>query len=150
MDQESPSQRMWALPSWLLNQTARRGNKLVGEALGRPGIKTQYGVLACIEEFGPISQAALGRALGFDRGDLVTVLNELEREGLAVRAPDERDRRRNAISITPAGVETLHSLDDQVNAAQETLVEPLSPTERAELVTLLQRLLEHHHGYRPR
>jgi len=150
MQEESPSKRMWVLPTWLLNQTASRGNKLVADALGRPGRKTHYGVLAGIEEFGPISQAALGRALGFDRGDLVTVLNDLEREGLAVRAPDEQDRRRNAISITTAGVETLHALDDQVNSAQDALVEPLSPAERAQLTTLLQRLLEHHNGYPPR
>lgn len=144
-----PSKRMWALPSWQLNQAASRANKLVGEAFGRPGAKRSYGVLAGIEEFGPISQAALSRALGIDRSDIVSTLNELERDGLAVRAPDEQDRRRNAIRITPAGVEALHALDDEVNGAQDALMEPLSTAERAQLSSLLQRLLTHHHGWRP-
>ncbi len=144
-----PSKRMWTLPSWLLNQAASRANKLVGEAFGRPGAKRNYGVLAGIEEFGPISQAELGRVLGIDRSDIVGTLNELERGGLAVRTPDERDRRRNAIRITPAGIEALHALDEQVNAAQDALVEPLSAAERAQLSDLLHRLLEHHYGWRP-
>lgn len=144
-----PSRRMWALPSWLLNQAASRANKLVGEAFGRPGAKRNYGVLAGIEEFGPISQADLSRRLGIDRSDIVGTLNELEQEGLAVRAPDEHDRRRNAIRITPAGTEALHALDDEVNRAQDALMEPLSAAERAQLDDLLHRLLEHHYGWRP-
>jgi MarR family transcriptional regulator, lower aerobic nicotinate degradation pathway regulator len=146
---ETPSRRMWALPSWQLNQAASRANKLVGEAFGRPGVKRSYGVLAGIEEFGPISQAALGRTLGIDRSDIVATLNRLVDDGLAVRAPDERDRRRNAIRITPAGIAALHALDAQVDAAQEALVAPLSPAERAQLSELLHRLLHHHFGWRP-
>jgi DNA-binding MarR family transcriptional regulator len=146
----TPSKRMWALPSWQLNQAASRANKLVGEAFGRPGAKRGYGVLAGIEEFGPISQAALSRTLGIDRSDIVSTLNELERDGLAVRAPDEQDRRRNAIRITPAGIQALHALDEEVNRAQEALMEPLSETERAQLSALLHRLLTHHNGWEPR
>lgn len=144
-----PSRRMWALPSWLLNQAASRANKLVGDAFGRPGAKRNYGVLAGIGEFGPLSQADLSRRLGIDRSDIVGALNELERDGLAVRAPDERDRRRNAIRITPEGVEALHALDEVVNRAQDALMEPLSADERAQLEALLQRLLRHHYGWRP-
>jgi MarR family transcriptional regulator, lower aerobic nicotinate degradation pathway regulator len=140
---------MWALPSWQLNQAASRANKLVGEAFGRPGIKRSYGVLAGIEEFGPQSQAALSRMLGIDRSDIVSTLNELERDGLAVREPDVHDRRRNAIRITPAGTAALRALDEDVNRAQDALLEPLTAAERAQLSALLQRLLTHHHGWRP-
>lgn len=146
---ETPSKRMWALPSWQLNQAASRANKLVGEAFGRPGVKRSYGVLAGIEEFGPISQAALSRTLGIDRSDIVSTLNQLVGDGLAVREPDEQDRRRNAVRITPAGVEALHELDAQVDAAQEALVAPLSDEERAQLGELLHRLLQHHYGWQP-
>ena len=79
----------------------------------------------------------------------MATLNELERDGLAVRAPDEHDRRRNAIRITPAGIEALHALDGQVNAAQDALVEPLTAAERAQLGALLHRMLEHLYGWRP-
>jgi DNA-binding MarR family transcriptional regulator len=145
-----PSQRLWRLPSWLLNQVAARANRLVSGQFGRPGVRTRYAVLAGLAEFGPISQAELGRRLGIDRSDIVAVLNDLERDGFALRAPDESDRRRNAIRITPAGNHALHSLDDQVNAAQDALLEALSPPEREQLNELLQRILEHHDGYQCR
>lgn len=142
----APSRRLWRLPSWLLNNAASRANRLVNR-FGGPGIRIRYAVLAGLDEFGPISQAELGRRLGIDRSDIVAVLNDLERERLALRAPDESDRRRNAIRITPAGSRALHALDDQIYAAQDALLEPLSPGERTQLNHLLQRLLEHHAGY---
>jgi DNA-binding MarR family transcriptional regulator len=104
-------------------------------------------VLAGLEEFGPISQAELGRRLGIDRSDMVSTLNALAAEGLVVRAPDEGDRRRNAIRVTPAGISTLFALDDRLAQAQAALLEPLAPPERAQFTRLLQRLLEHHTGY---
>lgn len=143
----APSQRLWNLTSWLLNQAASQANRLVADHFGRPGVRARYAVLAGLEEFGPLSQAALSRRLGMDRGDLVAVLNDLEREELARRAPDESDRRRNAIRITPAGSRALHSLDGQVDAAQDEFLRPLAPDERAQIVGLLHRLLEHHVGY---
>jgi MarR family transcriptional regulator, lower aerobic nicotinate degradation pathway regulator len=146
----APSQRLWRLPSWLLNQVAARANRLVGERFERPGVRIRYAVLAGLDEFGPISQAGLGRRLGIDRSDIVAVLNDLERERFVLRAPDENDRRRNAIRITPGGTHALNTLDDLVNAAQDTLLEPLSPAERGQLNELLQRLLEHHAGYQCR
>ncbi|MDQ3153303.1 MAG: MarR family transcriptional regulator [Actinomycetota bacterium] len=143
----APSQRLWRLSSWLLNNAASRANRLVSR-FGGPGVRIRYAALAGLDEFGPISQAELGRRLGIDRSDIVAVLNDLEHEGLALRAPDENDRRRNAIRITPAGTAALHVLDDQIDAAQDALVEPLSPDERVQLNQLLQRLLEYHAGYR--
>jgi DNA-binding MarR family transcriptional regulator len=95
-----------------------------------------------------LAQADLSRRLGIDSGDIVGTLNELERDGLAVRAPDDRDRRRNAIRITPAGIDALHALDDDVNQAQNALMEPLSAAERAQLNALLHCLLQHHYGWR--
>lgn len=142
-----PSRRLWRLPSWLLNHVAAHGNRLVRGSFGRPGVRTRYAILAGIDEFGPISQAELGRRLGIDRSDIVAVLNDLERDGFARRAPDEKDSRRNSIRITPAGTHSLHALDAQVNAAQDALLAPLSHAERAQFNELLQRLLEHHAGY---
>lgn len=146
----APSQRLWRLPSWLLNQAAAHANRLVSNQFRQPGVRTRYAVLAGLDEFGPISQAGLGRRLGMDRSDVVAVLNDLEREGLALRTPHETDRRSNAIRITPAGTSAMHTIDDQVNAAQDALLEPLAPAERRQLNELLQRLLQHHAGYQHR
>lgn len=145
---QTPSSRLWVLPSWLLNQVASYANRLVGAAFGRPGRRLHYAVLAGLDEFGPISQAALSRRLGVDGSDLVSALKDLETDHLVVRSPDALDRRRNAISITDAGLATLHELDAAVLSTAPELLAPLSTEEQAQFVSLLQRVLAHHSGWR--
>jgi DNA-binding MarR family transcriptional regulator len=141
---DGPPERLWRLSTWLLSKVANRGFRLVVDRVGGAKTTAYYAVLATLDAFGPTSQATLGRRLGFDRSDIVAVLDGLEREGLAVRTPDDRDRRRNAITITPEGAHALRRLDDLVADAQEALLEPLSPAERRQLVSLLRRLYAHH------
>jgi MarR family transcriptional regulator, lower aerobic nicotinate degradation pathway regulator len=145
-DRLIPPERLWRLSSWLLSHSAGRAYRLVVERFGSPNVRTNYAILAGLEEFGPISQAELGRRLGVDRSDIVGVLNELEQDGLAKRAPDDHDPRRNAITITPEGARVLRELDDALKDAHEALLEPLSAQERRELNALLQRLVEYHFG----
>jgi DNA-binding MarR family transcriptional regulator len=135
---------MWRLHSWLLNQAAAHANRLVTAEFGRPGLRSRYPVLAGLNEFGPISQAELSRRLGYDRSDLVAVLNDLEHDGLALREPDATDRRRNAIRITSAGAKELVGLDDKVQRGQDALLAPLTEAERDQLAALLRRLVLHH------
>lgn len=139
-----PCQRLWVLTSWLLNQSASQANRMVGESLGRPGLRRRYAVLAGLDEFGPISQAALSRRLGLDRSDLVAALNELEGLGFALRAADQADQRRNTIRITPEGSDELERLDPLVLSAQDTLLAPLSAEQRGQLNQLLQLVLRRH------
>ena len=129
----------------MLSRLAGRSYRLVVDHLTSAGVRRDhYAILAALEEFGPVSQATLARRLGIDRSDVVAVLNDLERDGLALRDPDTHDRRRNAIRITAAGSGTLRSLDVLVDEAQGALLEPLSARERRQFNDLLQRLVEHH------
>jgi DNA-binding MarR family transcriptional regulator len=75
---------------------------------------------------------------------VAAAVNELARRGLAVRAPDPADRRRNVISITPVGAAHLRRLDELLDGAQDELLAPLSPAERQQLIGLLNRILDHH------
>ena len=70
--------------------------------------------------------------------------DNLARRGLAVRAPDPADRRRNVITITPAGVTQLRRLEELLAGVQDELTAPLSPAERQELIRLLTQILDHH------
>jgi len=74
----------------------------------------------------------------------VAALNELAGRGLVERSPDPVDRRRNIITITPAGTEQLRLLDGVMAGVQDELLAPLSPAEREQLTRLLARILEHH------
>lgn len=139
--------RVTRLPSWLLTQTAAHAHRLVGEGLGAASARGyHYRLLATLAEHGPASQADLGRRSGIHFSDIVTALNELAAGGLIDRSPDPADRRRNIITITPAGRDRLRLLDQAVTRVQEELLAPLSPGERDQLVRLLTRLLAHHTG----
>jgi DNA-binding MarR family transcriptional regulator len=140
-----PPERLRRLPSWLTSQVARTAATLVGESLAQEGVRRQhFSVLASLAEQGAASQAALGRRLWIDRSDLHALLAELERDGLVGRARDPEDRRRNVVTLTPAGKALLRRLDKRIEAAQAALLEPLSAAERRELIGLLERLVAHH------
>ena len=100
--------------------------------------------LVALRDQGPASQAALSERTGVHRSDLVAVLGTLSEAGYVARAPDSADRRRNVVTLTPAGLSQLRALDQVVDDAQDELLAPLSPAERAELVRLLNLLEDHH------
>jgi len=143
-DDETPS-RLTGTPSWLMTQTATQAGRLVSERLAAAGARGyHYRLLAALEEFGPASQAALGRRGRIDRSDVVATLNELADGGLIERAMDPEDRRRNVVTITPAGAEQLWRLDGVLAGVQDELLAPLSADERGQLTWLLGRILDHH------
>jgi DNA-binding MarR family transcriptional regulator len=119
-------------------------HRLLAGEFGAAGVRGyHYRLLAALEEFGPASQATLGRRTSVDRSDVVAALNELADRGLVERSPDPDDRRRNVITITAAGRKELKALDKVLDGMQEKLLAPLSAPERKKLVELLTRLVEH-------
>ncbi|MFD8595314.1 MarR family winged helix-turn-helix transcriptional regulator [Kitasatospora sp. NPDC059646] len=132
-----------SLPSWLAGRVAARGRALVAEAIAPEGLKLQhYAVLANVADDGPLAQADLVRRLGFDPKDVVLLLNHLEREGLVVREPDPRDRRKNAVTATADGLRLLRTCARLADRANEHLLAPLTPAERRTLLALLTRLAQ--------
>ena len=146
---EHPSARppaSWeSKPSWLLTQTAEHARRLVFEGFSSVQARGyHYRLLATLREFGPASQADLGRRSGIHLSDMVTAINELADRKLVERSPDPADRRRNVISLTTAGRRQLRRLDKRLAETQEELLAPLSPDEREQLTALLSKLLSHH------
>ena len=80
---------MRGLPSWLLNQAALAANRLVADGLeGAVGAhRSQFAVLSALDEFGPASQADLGRRSGIDRSDMVALVNALSATGWSSAGP---------------------------------------------------------------
>jgi DNA-binding MarR family transcriptional regulator len=132
-------------PTWLISRAYARSNGLLkdGFEASAAGLRSyHYRLLAALEEWGPASQADLARSTSVDRSDVVAVLNELEERRLIKRAVDPENRRRNIVSITPAGAKQLSVLDSTISDIQERLLAPLSPTERRQFTKLLHRLLD--------
>jgi len=142
---ETPPTRLTRLPTWLISETSRHGHRLLASALATEGSRGyDYRLLAALREFGPASQARLGRRTGLDRSDVALTTGDLGQRGLVERSPDPADGRRNIISITPAGAAHLERLDALLAGVQDELLAPLSPDERQQLARLLTRLVAHH------
>ena len=132
-------------PSWLVSEVSRVAHRLLTGKLATAGSRGyDYRLLAALREFGPASQAKLGRRTGMHCSDVVAAVNELVGRGLADRSPDPADGRRNIITITPAGTAHLRRLEELLDNVQNDLLAPLSPAERQQLIHLLTRVLERH------
>ncbi|WIX79913.1 MarR family winged helix-turn-helix transcriptional regulator [Amycolatopsis carbonis] len=100
-----------------------------------------YAILCAVEEFGPCSQAEIGRRLRMDRKDVAQRVVELEDERCVERRADPADPRRNLVRLTARGRKRLELIQARLAVAQNELVEPLTVQERAGLVAALQKLL---------
>lgn len=136
-------------PSWLISQVSTHAHRLLTERLATAGARGyHFRLLAALEEFGPASQASLGRRTEMDRSDVAAAASELTGQKLAERATDQADRRRNIITITAQGRAHLRRLNALLAGAQDELLAPLSPGERQALAGMLTRVLDYHAGPR--
>ena len=136
-------ERLRGRPTWLISRAYARAAGLLTEGFAQDGAGLRsyhYRLLAALDQWGPASQAALGRSTGIDRSDVTAALVNLEERGLVRRDVNTADRRRNIVSITPAGVRRLEALDGVVDEIQERLLAPLSEGERSQFMTLLRRI----------
>lgn len=133
-----------ALPSFLMFQLLRESRRLIG-AIGDSGLRLPHlGVLSSLAEFGPSAQRDLSIRLRIDASDLVSVLDDLEDEGLVRRERDTRDRRRHAVTLTTEGRTRLAHRLAISRELDDRLLAPLNEEERAQLHRLLVRVYAHH------
>ena len=137
----SALRRVAGRPTWLLSRANARSQSLLADAFAVEGVRGyHFRLLAALDQFGPSSQADLGRYTGIDRSDVVATLNDLVATGLIQRQPDPVDRRRNVVTITKRGAGTLERLDAVLDDVQDSVLAPLTPNERKTLVRLLAKL----------
>lgn len=137
--------RLKGRPTWLISRAYARSSRLLNagfEAHGSGLRGYHYRLLAALEEWGPASQANLGRSTGIDRSDVTAALAELESRKLIERTVDPGHKRRNIVTLTPEGVEQLRDLDTVVDTIQDELLAPLTATQRRQFITLISRLLD--------
>ena len=103
-----------------------------------------YAILLALGEGSHETQGAIADALGYDRGQLVGLLDELEEQGLVERRRDPNDRRRHIVTLTADGTKTLRRLRALAARTEDEFLAPLSDDERATFHTLLLRLAEKH------
>ena len=137
----SALQRVAGRPTWLLSRANARSQALLADAFSSEGLRGyHFRLLAALDQYGPSSQAELGRATGIDRSDVVAALDDLVEGGLARREPDPEDGRRNVVTVTRCGLRMLERLDVVVDDVQAAVLAPLTPAERTIFVRLLTKL----------
>ena len=86
-------------------------------------------------------QQELGAALGIDPSTMVSLIDQLEQAGLAVRRPRPQDRRAREVVITAKGRRKLARARAAVATSEEEVLQGLTEPERKRLVALLRRAL---------
>ena len=138
-----PPERLRALASWQANKVATLGARLTARRMPL-GARTDFAALAALEEYGPLSQAEIGRRLGLDRNDVNAVVSRLEGNQQVDRKPDAADRRRNVVTLTDLGRRHLGDLQGHADAVQDELLAGLDAAERRQLRGLLDKVLGSH------
>lgn len=137
--------RLKGRATWLVSRAHARSLGLLnaGFEAGGDGLRGyHYRLLAALEEWGPASQAEVGRSTGIDRSDVTAALTELEARGLVVRSVDPANKRRKIVTITDDGVARLLELDQVIDGIQSEFLAPLTAAQRRDFLALMELLVE--------
>jgi DNA-binding MarR family transcriptional regulator len=99
----------------------------------------QFLALSTLSSTPGMSQRQFGESLHLDPNNTVLMLNDLEAEGWAERRRDPEDRRRHTVELTAGGRKALIRAERALDGLEESVLDALSPDERATLRELLAR-----------
>lgn len=100
-----------------------------------------YIALSTLHDRPAETQRALAEQIGYDKTRLITLLDELEHDGLLTRRPDPADRRARLVQLTPAGLRLVKAAKADIREMEAALLAILEPDQRATLLSALPRLL---------
>jgi DNA-binding MarR family transcriptional regulator len=89
---------------------------------------------------GDATPASLADKTGVTRATISGLLHGLEKDGMIERHSDSEDRRLIRVNITPAGKSFLDGILPGYTRWLSSIVEPLDPEERQNLVALLEKI----------
>jgi DNA-binding MarR family transcriptional regulator len=132
------------LPS-LLGYNLRRAHQVswrtyvsfIGKDKIRPGL---FSLLCLVRTNPSISQIELGTHLGVDKTSIVALLDRLERAGLIQRRRSTRDRRRQGICLTEAGLREFEALVHKVRQLERLMSERFNAQELRQFLAYLRRM----------
>lgn len=144
LSRTSRAPTLLAVPTYVLAKLGHLGRRLTQESIIDQGLLLpHFSVLTTLGDLGPLAQHELAARLALHRSHLVHYLDELESREAIRRERDPDDRRRQVVTLTPAGRTLLAKLQAAIGEVQDQFLAVLSEEERTVLMQLLVRLLEH-------
>ncbi|MGW0872269.1 MarR family winged helix-turn-helix transcriptional regulator [Streptomyces sp. NPDC002740] len=100
----------------------------------------ELAVLVVLADEETLSQAEAAGRLGVDRTTMMALVDGLEDHGLVERRRSPRDRRRNIVRLTDAGLVCLERAEAARRAAERRFLAPLDEQAAAALLRALRML----------
>lgn len=133
---------LWSRPGYLVRRLHQiHGGLFFEECRAFELTPVQFALLTILAGGQALDQVSLSNAVGIDRTSGADVIRRLIRRGLIERVPSETDRRAKLARITPDGRRFVESMHPYMELAQERLLAPLDPEERAAFMALLNKLI---------
>jgi len=102
----------------------------------------QFAVLYALRAETNIDQKTLGERVSLDRSTTAEIAARLTARGLVQRFRDPQDARRNLLRLTPLGLRTTERLIPKAARMNRMLVSVLSECEQAELLRMLNIVVD--------
>jgi MarR family transcriptional regulator, lower aerobic nicotinate degradation pathway regulator len=120
----------------------RASHTRIAEALDSVGLTPAlFGVLNLLGARDRAIQQEIASAMGIDPSTMVSLIDELESAGLAIRRTHPTDRRAREVAITSKGRRQLERARRMATQVEGEVLRGLSAAERRELLALLRRAL---------
>ena len=122
--------------------------RLVGRRLEKSLVEQGLGItpaqariLIALHFHGPLNQQSLALHTDVDPSTLVSTLDVMEREGMALRDKKPGDRRAHLVSLTERGESQVPRLFALWDTVEEELTRNMDETERKAFLTMVQQLI---------
>ncbi len=120
----------------------RASHTRVAEGLASIGLTPPlFAVLNFLRAREGAIQQEIGSAMGIDPSTMVSLIDQLEKAGLAKRRPRPTDRRAREVVITAKGNRMLERGRRVAMEAEDEVLQGLSSAERARLLALMRSAL---------
>ena len=131
-----------ATPGHLIRRLHQISTAAFSERLKAEGVdmtSVQFAALTTLRDHPGVDQATLAQLIAYDRATIGGVVDRIERKGWVTREVNESDRRARNVWLTPNGKAVLDAVSPIVETLQETIIDPLTPEERATFIALAQK-----------